>query len=93
MSEAKVSEAAFRAELEAGGYEVIDVTWDVGHAERAHAHKFSAKLLCVQGSVQICTDAGASTYEPGDQFEMTAGMNHRELVGSQGVRLVVGRKY
>ena len=93
MSEAKVNEAAFRSELEADGYEVIAVTWDVGHADRAHSHKFSAKLLCVEGSVQVRTDAGVTTYKPGDQFEMTAGTNHRELVGLQGARLVVGRKY
>ena len=93
MSEMPMIETQFRADLEAGGYEVREVTWEAGQTNDAHAHEFSAKLLCVAGSVQIFTDSGERTYKVGEHFEMSAGAVHREVAGAEGARLVVGRKY
>lgn len=88
-----MNEAEFRAGLEADGYQIMKVTWAAGRVNDSHAHDFHAKLMCVEGTVQITTSEGETAYKPGDQFAVPAGTTHRESVGPKGAKLVVGRKY
>ena len=87
-----MNEAEFRAELESDGYTVNEVTWEAGLINDSHTHDFSAKLMCVAGSVQITTPKGEFSCTPGDRLKVSAGTGHREVVGPEGARLVAGRK-
>ena len=87
-----MNEATFRAELEAEGYAVGEVTWEAGLVNDTHTHDFSAKVMCVEGSISLTTPAGEKLCQPGDWVEVAAGVEHREAVGPDGVRLLVGRK-
>ena len=87
-----MDEAKFRAELEANGYTVLERTWEPGTVNDSHAHDFSARLLCLEGSMEVTTSGTTQSCQPGDKIEVMAGVVHREVVGPEGVRLLVGRR-
>ncbi len=87
-----MNEADFRTEIEAQGYTLNERTWEAGVVNDTHTHPFSAKLLCVDGSIELTTPDGTFTCRSGDRIDVDAGVEHREVVGPQGVRLLVGRK-
>ncbi|MBT6273935.1 MAG: hypothetical protein HOI95_07360 [Chromatiales bacterium] len=86
-----MTEAQFRAELEAGGYAIQEVTWDAGKVNPKHTHDFSARLMCLEGTVRITTADADRQCAVGDTIEITALTEHTEEIGREGVRLLIGR--
>ena len=84
--------AEFRASLEADGYTVSEVAWGAGVVNDTHTHAFDAKLMCIEGSVAISCGDEERACSTGDWMTMSAGVPHKEVVGPEGVKLLVGRK-
>lgn len=87
-----IDTAAFREQLESDGFTIGEVEWQAGTENPTHTHPFSARLMCLSGSVTIETPDGKTTCTPGDTIAVDANVPHAEWVGEQGVRLMVGRK-
>ena len=84
----------FEADLKAAGFvEIASKTWDQAHSQAPHAHPFFVKALVTQGEMTIRCRGEAQHCEAGDTFVMDAGTEHVEIVGSEGVTFVSGRKY
>ena len=81
----------FRESLENDGFAISEVTHAAGKFNDKHAHEFTARVMCLEGSITIATDDGSTTCGPGDFIEMKAGREHTERVGENGARLLVGR--
>jgi quercetin dioxygenase-like cupin family protein len=82
----------FKAELERDGYAIKEVSWAPGTVNPSHSHDFDARLLCLEGGMSVEIDGATKVCRPGDTLEMTAGCQHAETVGSNGVTLLVGRR-
>ena len=87
-----MTEREFRDLLKTEGFpEPVNVTWERGKHNAAHAHDFTAKGLVLEGKVTISSDTGVQTCGEGDTFFMAAGVEHVEQVGPEGAKLLVGR--
>ena len=71
---------------------MLERTWEPGTVNDSHAHDLSARLLCLEGGMEVSTPDGTQRCQPGDTIAVTTGVVHREVVGPEGVRLLVGRR-
>lgn len=86
--------ATFEAGLKADGYKEIERKhYEPRPANGEHGHHFSVRGLILDGAFIVTKEGVPRTYRPGDIFEVAEGQMHFEEVGSEGVELVVGRKY
>ena len=84
---------AFKAGLRARGYETfLTREWAPGLINDTHSHEFSAAALVLDGEIRIETAEETCICRPGDTFELGAGIPHKEIIGPQGVKFLVGRK-
>ncbi|MCP5368657.1 MAG: cupin [Hyphomicrobiales bacterium] len=85
-------EAAFRAELADGGFQVATKTMAPSMVLDGHSHDFHVRALVTAGEISITVDGDTRRYGVGDLFTMDAGRVHSESVGPRGVTFVVGRR-
>jgi len=83
---------AFEAALVADGYECETVSREAGLARPEHHHPFDTRALVLDGSITLESEGGQRTYAAGEVFFMAAGCTHREIMGPEGVSLLVGRR-
>lgn len=83
--------AAFEAELQREGRQVVTVTMQPNQVNPEHAHDFDARLMVVAGAMTIDCGDQRTTYNAGDTFSMQLGRRHSELAGPAGATYVAGR--
>ncbi|MGE0698139.1 MAG: hypothetical protein AB7O57_03510 [Hyphomicrobiaceae bacterium] len=85
---------AFEAGLRSDGYTEIErKRYEARPANGEHGHHFSVRGLILDGTFIVTKQGTPRAYKPGDVFEVPADTLHFEEVGSDGVELIVGRKY
>lgn len=84
--------STFKSRLAAlGCADPYTVDWQPGHASPEHAHEFDAYGLVLEGAFTLETPEGPRRVPAGDTFELKAGTPHREVVGSEGAKVIAGR--
>ena len=58
-----------------------------------HVHPFDVRALVLEGEITLTVGGQATAYRPGQVFIMEGGRHHAEAIGTEGVRLLVGRRH
>ena len=86
--------AEFEKQLQSDGFTSIEIkNYSPRPANDAHGHEFSVRGLVLEGAFTVVRDENSVTYRPGQVFDVAAGVPHSEEIGSDGARILVGRKY
>ena len=86
-------EADFRAQATAQGFpEPMPAPRAALLNNDTHTHDFTAFIIVLDGEFTVTTDAGATTYGPGETFTIVAGTPHAERAGSAGANLLIARR-
>lgn len=83
--------AAFEAELQHEGRQVVTVTMQPNQINPEHAHDFEARLMVVAGEMAVDYGDRRQSYRSGDTFTMPLGHRHSEHAGPAGATYVAGR--
>jgi mannose-6-phosphate isomerase-like protein (cupin superfamily) len=89
----KVLPADFESALTNDGFSVTVVEFAPGTINTEHRHDWDARLLVTCGSIRITVDGDELLYSVGDIFALPASYPHSEIVGSDGVTFIAGRRY
>ena len=76
---------------ERGHKNIVTVTLPKGHVNDLHDHPFDADTVIIAGSIKIVVSDKVYNLNPGDEFQLDAGIKHSEFVGNNGVTLVAAR--
>ncbi len=88
-----ISESDFRTSLQEKGYGQIEVKdLDANMDGAMHTHGFSVMLLVMAGEFTLNRESGATTFQPGESFQLEAGTLHAERTGSSGAKVLIGRR-
>jgi quercetin dioxygenase-like cupin family protein len=87
-----MNRAAFEAELQNEGRQVVTVTMQPNQVNPEHAHDFEARLMVVAGQMTVDCGDTRQTYNEGDTFVMALGRRHAELAGPSGATYIAGRR-
>jgi quercetin dioxygenase-like cupin family protein len=84
----------FEQQLKSEGFTAIETKdYAPRPANDAHGHDFSVRGLVLEGAFTVVRDKAPVTYRAGQIFDVAAGTPHSEEIGSEGARVLVGRKY
>ena len=84
----------FEAQLKADGYTDIEVkSLQPRPTNDHHGHPYAVRGLVVAGTFTVIETEGSNTYREGQIFSVPANREHAEEIGSDGAKIVVGRKY
>ena len=84
----------FEAKMKADGYTEIAIkAYAPQPPNGEHGHHFSVRGLVLDGAFIVFRDRKPVTYRTGDVFEVPNGCLHGEEIGSEGARVLIGRKY
>lgn len=84
----------FEQQLKSDGFTTIETKdYTPRPANDAHGHDFAVRGLVLQGAFTVVRDKKPVTYQPGQVFDVAAGVPHSEEIGPEGARVLVGRKY
>jgi len=81
-----------RTALDNGFTEALERPWPPGTVLDEHAHPFEASALVVEGEMWLTVDGATRHLQPGDRFEIAAGVPHSERYGDQGAVYWVARR-
>jgi len=84
--------AAFEAELQREGRQVVTVTMQPNQVNPEHAHDFEARLMVVAGEMTVDWGDERRTFGEGDSFAMQLGRRHSEIAGPAGAIYIAGRR-
>jgi len=84
--------AAFEAELQREGRQVVTVTMQPNQVNPEHAHDFEARLMVVAGEMTVDWGDERRTFAEGDSFAMQLGRRHSETAGPAGATYIAGRR-
>ena len=89
-----MNENDFEAELITDGYTEIAIQRFESRPDKGpHGHAYAIRGLVLDGSFTVTQDDQSTTYRPGQVFSVANGHTHDESVGSEGARVLTGRKY
>jgi quercetin dioxygenase-like cupin family protein len=89
-----MNEIDFEAELRADGYTEIETqSLEPRPAKGQHGHPFSIRGLVLAGTFIVTQDDKRTVYESGQVFTVAQGHPHDESIGTEGARVLVGRKF
>ena len=89
-----MDEHNFAAQLRADGYTEIETqTLEARPGKGRHRHLFAIRGLVISGTFNVTLDSEPVAHGPGQIFSVAEGQLHDESIGSEGARLLVGRKY
>ena len=84
----------FEAKLKADGFAEIGAkALTPRPANHEHGHDHTVRGLVLSGAFTVISGGRATTYNPGEIFEVAKGVEHSEEIGSEGAEVVIGRKY
>ncbi len=88
------TEETLRRKMEGEGLEPY--AWSNGPRDRysAHAHNYDKVIYCVRGSIRFyLPDLNAALeLRPGDRLDLPAQVQHRAVVGPEGVLCLEGHR-
>ena len=84
---------SFEAEATRDGFEVQESTLVAGTNNPERTHPFDARLYVLSGNITIGCEGDVTTYGPGDTCSMDADTLHTEVVKSEDVAFLVGRRH
>ncbi len=85
--------AEFEADARARGFdEVLVRDWPPLTVIDTHTHPFAAKALVVAGEMWLACAGDTRHLQPGDTFELAAGVPHDERYGAEGATYWVARR-
>ena len=84
----------FEAQLKADGYQEIESQELVPRPGKGrHRHHFAIRGLVLSGTFLVTQNGDPVTYGPGQIFAVAEGELHDESIGTDGARVLVGRKF
>jgi mannose-6-phosphate isomerase-like protein (cupin superfamily) len=89
----KVLPVDFERALTKDGFSSNDVEFAPGTINPEHSHAWDARLLVTQGEIAITVDGSELLYSVGDVFALPANYPHSEVIGSNAVTFIAGRRY
>jgi quercetin dioxygenase-like cupin family protein len=89
----KVLPVDFESALARDGFSSNMVEFAAETVNSEHSHAWDARLLVTRGAIGITVDGSELLYTVGDVFSLTANYPHSEVVGSDGVAFIAGRRY
>lgn len=85
---------AFVTAARAEGFdEVIERHWSPDTTLDTHSHAYAVRALVVQGEMWLTIGDRMRHLQPGDTFELDAGMPHAERYGAEGATYWVARRH
>ena len=88
-----MEEDEFRRRLSERGYAEPEVkAYAPGTDGPMHAHEFAVSLLVLDGEFTLARPDGTTTYRPGECCDLPAGAMHTERTGTEGARVLLGKK-
>ena len=87
-----MNRAEFEADVRREGYALREEQIEPNVHRDAHAHKFGARLLVLDGSLTLVIGADRRTYRTGDTCTVPAGTMHAQDTEADGVRFLLGRR-
>lgn len=82
----------FEAGLERDGYEILTNATPGAKVNPEHTHPFDVRAMVIKGAITIHAGGAATTYRPGDTWDLTRGCLHAESYGPEGAVVLFGRK-
>ena len=78
--------------LKNSGYKnIVEINMKPLQFVAEHCHNWDVDLIILKGSLEINIDNCAKMLLPGDRFRMKKNINHSELSGENGVKLISAR--
>ena len=89
-----MNEREFESQLKADGFQEIEMQELAARPGTGrHRHHFAIRGLVLTGTFLVTQDSDPVTYGPGQIFAVAEGELHDESIGSEGARVLVGRKF
>ena len=89
-----MNEYDFEAQLRADGYtEIESQALEARPGKGRHRHLFAIRGLVLSGTFNVMLDSEPAEHGPGQIFSVAEGQLHDESIGSEGARILVGRKF
>ena len=89
-----MNEYDFEAQLRADGYtEIESQALEARPGKGRHRHLFAIRGLVLSGTFNVMLDSEPAEHGPGQIFSVAEGQLHDESIGSEGTRILVGRKF
>jgi quercetin dioxygenase-like cupin family protein len=89
-----MNQSEFEAQLKAEGYQEIELQELAPRPGKGrHRHHFNIRGLVLSGTFLVTQDSDPVTYGPGQIFAVAEGELHDESIGSDGARVLIGRKF
>ncbi len=89
----KVLPEDFERALTHDGFSSSVVEFAPGTINPEHVHAWDARLLITGGEIAITVDGSELLYTVGDVFALPTNYPHSEVIGSNGVAFIAGRRY
>ena len=89
----KVAAGDFEGALTKDGFSSTVVEFSPRTVNPEHSHAWDARLLVTSGDISITVEGSELSYGVGDVFALPANSPHSEIVGSDGVTFIAGRRY
>ena len=78
--------------LKKSGYKnIVEINMKPLQFVAEHCHNWDVDLIILKGSLEININSCAKMLLPGDRFRMKKNINHSELSGENGVKLISAR--
>ena len=78
--------------LKCKGHEnIVEVSFPKNHINHNHTHPFDAEIIVISGSMKVVVGQQETNLGNGDGLELTANIEHSELVGTDGVTFLAAR--
>lgn len=87
-----MSEADFLHAAERDGFKIGRTEMVPGRVTPEHDHAWDIRGMVLQGRFTVDLGGSATTYGPGEVFEVAAGVVHSERHDPEGGLLLVGRR-
>jgi quercetin dioxygenase-like cupin family protein len=89
-----MNEREFETQLKVDGYQEIELQDLVARPGKGrHRHHFAIRGLVLSGTFLVTQNGDPVTYGPGQIFAVAEGELHDESIGTDGARVLVGRKF
>jgi hypothetical protein len=89
-----MNEREFEAQLKVDGYQEIELQNLAARPGKGrHRHHFAIRGLVLSGTFLVTQNSDPITYGPGQIFAVAEGELHDESIGTDGARVLVGRKF
>ena len=88
-----MDEAAFKSGLERDGYQNIETRERTPNDRTPdHSHPYDVRALVLAGEITLTWNGMTRAFGAGEVFTMDSDCKHTEMVGPEGLSVLVGRR-